>query len=92
MPKKTKGFVPRDDDDQTLHIVIKITGETTQYFRVMWAGDDPKTGKPWKQSFVPKDDCTDDIVDAWNKEKKAKAQQCMLILYSNSGLFMLNIP
>ncbi len=69
-------FVPRDDDDQTLHKVVKITGETNLKFRVMWEGEDSNTGKPWKQSLVPKQDCTNDLVDAWNQEKKAKVREC----------------
>jgi len=82
---KDRYFVPRDDDDQTLHKVVKITGETKLKFRVMWEGEDPNTGEPWKQSLVPKHDCTNDLVDAWNEEKKAKARECTLILSSIPG-------
>ncbi len=77
---KDQRFIPRDDDDETLHQVVKITGETKLKFRVMWEGEDPDTGRPWKQSLVSKTDCTNDLVDAWNEEKRAKARECRLIL------------
>ncbi len=77
--KKKQRFVPRDDDDQTLHRVIMITGETKKEFRVMWAGDDPNTGQPWAQSLMLKEDCTDDLINAWNMEKEAEAQKSAFI-------------
>ncbi len=83
--KKKQRFVPRENDDQTLHTVIKITGETKKEFKVMWAGDDPDTGKPWAQSLVPKKDCTDDLVDAWNMDK---AQKCAFIDYPLNQLWL----
>jgi len=81
--RKAQRFVPRDDDDQTLHKVIKITGETQLEFRVMWEGENPNTGRPWEQSHVLKEDCTDDVVDAWNMKKKAKARECTVNPFLN---------
>ena len=68
-------FKPRDDDDETLFEVIEITGETKDKYRVRWEGNDPKTKKPWPQSWVPKWDCTDDIVLIWKTEKKKQKER-----------------
>jgi hypothetical protein len=59
-------FEPRDDDYETLYEVVEITGETEDTYKVCWKGNDPKTRKPWPQSWVPKGDCTDDLVLIWN--------------------------
>lgn len=64
-------FVPQEDDDDLLWEVIEITSERGSNYKVRWAGIDPQTGKPWKQSWVPKHDCTDILVRAW-KVKQAK--------------------
>jgi hypothetical protein len=68
-------FEPREDDHETLWEVIKITGEHNDTYKVLWKGYDPKTQKPWPQSWVPKRDCTDDLVLAWKKEKKEKERR-----------------
>ena len=72
-------FVPQDDDDDLLWEVIEITAEDRKNYKVKWAGIDPQTGKPWKQSWVPKHDCTDVLVMQWKvtqaKQKKAKAEK-----------------
>jgi hypothetical protein len=68
-------FRPREDDDETLHEVIEITDETKDRYKVRWQGNDPKTKKPWPQSWVPKWDCTDDLVLIWKREKKRKNER-----------------
>ncbi|KAF8223256.1 hypothetical protein L208DRAFT_1057946, partial [Tricholoma matsutake] len=47
--------------------VIEITSEKKKLYRVRWAGIDPKTNKPWPQSWVPMHDCTDDLVLQWKR-------------------------
>jgi len=59
-------FEPCEDDDETSYEVVEITGETKGTYKVCWKGNDPKTRKPWPQSWVPREDCTDDLVRIWN--------------------------
>ncbi|KAG6878558.1 hypothetical protein C0992_007920, partial [Termitomyces sp. T32_za158] len=40
-----------------------------------WAGIDPATKKPWAQSWVPKSDCTDDLVHEWKRRKSKKRRK-----------------
>lgn len=54
--------------------VIKITGERAKTYQIEWAGTDPETGKPWPLDWVPKEDVTPDLVDAW-EEKKEKREE-----------------
>ncbi|THH14768.1 hypothetical protein EW146_g5603 [Bondarzewia mesenterica] len=68
-------FVPGPNDKDELYEVIEITGEKPGYYRVKWAGFDTKTGKPWPQDWIPRRDCTDDIVADWKKKKAKKEQQ-----------------
>jgi hypothetical protein len=77
-------FIPQVDDAEILLEVIEITAEKSKLYRVRWAGNDPKTRKPWPMSWVPKHDCTDDLVLAWKrkqakKRKGAEQKKCMLI-------------
>jgi hypothetical protein len=77
-------FVPQEDDMEILWEVIEITAEKGKKYRVRWAGNDPKTRKPWPQSWVPKHDCTDDLVLAWKrkrafKKKEASRRKCMIV-------------
>ncbi|TFK50502.1 hypothetical protein OE88DRAFT_263559 [Heliocybe sulcata] len=68
-------FVPQENDDEELWEVIEITGEQGNRYCVKWAGLDPATGKPWAQSWVPKHDCTDDLVEEWKRKKARKKRQ-----------------
>lgn len=68
-------FVPQEDDEETLWDVIEITGERTNQYKVRWAGNDPATGKPWAQSWVPKHDCTDDLIRDWKIAKAKKKKE-----------------
>ncbi|PFH47493.1 hypothetical protein AMATHDRAFT_129686, partial [Amanita thiersii Skay4041] len=47
--------------------VIEITSERSKSYRVKWKGNDPATGKPWAQSWVPKGDVTNDLVIKWKR-------------------------
>jgi hypothetical protein len=64
-------FVPRDGDEDDLWEVIEIVAEKGKRYRVRWAGINPQTNKPWPLDWVPKSDCTPDIVKAW-KQKQAQ--------------------
>ena len=65
-------FVPQEDDDETLYRVIEITDEKANQYKVKWDGLNPKTKKPWAQSWVNKRDCTDDLVLEWKRRKAQK--------------------
>ena len=70
-------FVPQEDDDETLWEVIEITAEKGKLYKVRWKGVDPRTQKPWPQSWVAKHDCTDDLVGEWKlKQGKKKKGTC----------------
>jgi len=68
-------FIPQEGDEELLWEVLEITAEKPNQYRVKWAGTDPQTMKPWPQSWVPKHDCTDDLVLAWKAKKEQKADR-----------------
>ena len=68
-------FKPREDDKETLWEVIDITAERGRLYKVRWKGTNPETMKPWAQSWVKKEDCTDDLVQTWRKMKKEKERK-----------------
>jgi hypothetical protein len=77
-PPQTQ-FVPQEGDEDVLWKVIEITAENKKSYKVRWDGVDPKTNKPWAQSWVPKHDCTNDLVAEWKlskaKKKKREAER-----------------
>lgn len=66
-------FELREDDE--LYEVLEIIGERKNEYRVRWAGNDPKTKKPWLPSWVPKHDCTDDLVIIWKKQQRKQKEE-----------------
>ncbi|KAI0719991.1 hypothetical protein C8T65DRAFT_634525 [Cerioporus squamosus] len=68
-------FVPQENDAETLWDVIEITAERAKEYKVRWKGNDPATGKPWAQSWVPKHDCTDDLIRDWKIAKAKKKKE-----------------
>lgn len=77
-------FIPREDDDETLWEVLEITAEKGKCYRVRWKGVDPATNKPWAQSWVPKHDCTDDLVRDWKlRQARKKKGTCYRRLHSS---------
>jgi hypothetical protein len=71
----SEDFVPREDDDSNLYEVKELIGKRrwkgkTQ-FLVVWDGLD-KSGKPWPDSWQYKEDCTPDLVRAWEERKAQK--------------------
>ena len=70
-------FISQEDDDETLWEVIEITAEKKKLYKVRWKGVDPKTKKPWPQSWVAKHDCTDDLVRNWKLRQAQKKKKGM---------------
>ena len=70
---ETQGFEPHEDDSDQLWDVETILEEKNngRYLLVKWLGTDER-GKPWENSWVPREDVTDDLVQEWKKKKKAK--------------------
>lgn len=70
---ETQGFEPREDDSDQLWDVETILNEKNggRYFLVRWLGTD-ENGKRWEDSWVPREDVTDDLVQEWKKKKAAK--------------------
>ncbi|CAG8673879.1 5326_t:CDS:2, partial [Acaulospora colombiana] len=58
------------DDSQSLWPVNRILRESRSKYEVEWAGLDPETGKPWKPSWIPKEDCSDACIQDWKEEKR----------------------
>lgn len=83
VPDYNTQFIPQEDDEETLWDVIEILAERANRYQVKWAGTDPATGKPWAPSWVPKHDCTDQLIHDWKvkqakKKKDAATRKCML--------------
>ncbi|KAF9814499.1 hypothetical protein IEO21_05050 [Rhodonia placenta] len=74
VPDYNTQFIPQEDDEETLWDVIEILAERANRYQVKWAGTDPATGKPWAPSWVPKHDCTDQLIHDW-KVKQAKKKK-----------------
>ncbi|CAG8638933.1 5455_t:CDS:2, partial [Acaulospora colombiana] len=60
------------DDSQSLWPVNRILRESRSKYEVEWAGLDPETGKPWKPSWIPKEDCSDACIQDWKEEKRRR--------------------
>jgi hypothetical protein len=56
-------------DDNDYWPVSEITGERPREYRVKWEGINPETGEPWEESWVPKRDCTADLVEKWKRSR-----------------------
>ncbi|KDN43243.1 hypothetical protein RSAG8_06210, partial [Rhizoctonia solani AG-8 WAC10335] len=68
-------FEARSDDEENLYNVEKILAERGGRYLVQWEGVDPTTGEKWAPDWVPKTDCTDDLIADWKREKAAKKQK-----------------
>ncbi|KAL5484991.1 hypothetical protein ACEPAI_7633 [Sanghuangporus weigelae] len=71
---QTQGFEPRESDAEQLWDVIAIRAERNGKYLIQWAGAD-ENGNPWPDSWVPREDVTDDLVEAWKKEKAARERE-----------------
>ncbi|TFY67122.1 hypothetical protein EVG20_g4056 [Dentipellis fragilis] len=70
--QETQGFVSQEDDSDNLYEAIEITAERRGQYRIRWAGNDPKTGKPWAQTWASRKDCTDILISDWRQKQREK--------------------
>ncbi|TFK60618.1 hypothetical protein BDN72DRAFT_507137 [Pluteus cervinus] len=68
-------FSSQDGDEDALWSVDEITGEKDQRYKVKWSGVDPKTNRPWPQSWVAKKDVTLPVVVKWKTKKALKKKE-----------------
>ena len=71
---ETQGFEPRESDSEQLWDVIAIRGERNGMYLIQLEGADDD-GNPWPDSWVPRADVTNDLVEAWKKEKAMKRRE-----------------
>jgi hypothetical protein len=62
-------FEAQSDDEDNLYNVERILAEKGRKYLVQWEGIDPATGEKWAPDWVPKTDCTDDLIADWKREK-----------------------
>lgn len=74
IPKYNTQFEPGSDDNETLWNVLQIVKESKNKYLVKWEGVDPDTGKPWDLSWVPKHDCTNELIHEWKASKAQRRQ------------------
>ncbi|KAA1472757.1 hypothetical protein DENSPDRAFT_200957 [Dentipellis sp. KUC8613] len=70
--QETQGFISQDDDSENLYEAIEITAQRHGEYRIRWAGNNPKTGKPWAQTWASRKDCTDELIADWRQKQKEK--------------------
>ncbi|CAE6468958.1 unnamed protein product [Rhizoctonia solani] len=68
-------FQSQSDDEENLYNVERILAEKGRKYLVQWEGIDPVTGEKWKPDWVPKTDCTDDLIADWKREKARMKQK-----------------
>jgi hypothetical protein len=76
-PKSISIRLPETDDicnnglelDEGFWEVIEILKESKRKYLVKWKGVDPSTGKPWHNSWVRKEDCTESLIEDWEITK-----------------------
>lgn len=78
-PSSQEHFVPQSNDQELLWTVLAITDERKGKYKVKWAGINPETGRPWPQNWVPRADCTDDLVAEWKRKKAAKQRMFSIV-------------
>ncbi|KAI9465847.1 hypothetical protein BJY52DRAFT_1183406 [Lactarius psammicola] len=64
-------------NEETWWEVVEIVEEDGKWYRVRWAGKDPKTGKPWPLSWVPNSHCSSELIKEWER-KKAKKESSLV--------------
>lgn len=68
-------FEPHESDNsQSFWDVVCILRESGSKYQVEWAGKDPQTGQKWKPSWIPKEDCTDPLIQDWKARKRARQE------------------
>lgn len=66
-------FVPQSDDDENMWDIDGIVEEDRGKYKVKWAGENPATGKGWRDSWVKKSEVTPDVAEIWKEEKAKRA-------------------
>lgn len=67
----TQGFVAHESDQEQLWNVVEIRGERKGMYLIQWEGAD-ENGNPWEDSWVPREDVTDDLVEVWKEKKRTE--------------------
>lgn len=62
-------FESQSGDEENLYNVERILAEKGRKYLVQWEGTDPTTGQRWPPDWVPKTDCTNDLIADWKREK-----------------------
>lgn len=52
--------------------VKEIIGEKKDKYKILWAGVDPKTNKPWKADWIKKSEVSAPAIAEWEESKRAK--------------------
>lgn len=63
-----------DPEGDNMWEVVRILQETKNKYLVEWAGLNPETNTPWKPTWVFKEDCSDELIREWKKEKLRKKE------------------
>ncbi|KAH8110935.1 hypothetical protein DFH11DRAFT_1729911 [Phellopilus nigrolimitatus] len=73
---ETQGFETQDGDSDQLWDVLEILAENkkNRTFLLKWGGAD-EDGNPWPDSWVPREDVTDDLVAEWKAKQAAKRKE-----------------
>ncbi|KAH9965262.1 hypothetical protein BC827DRAFT_842578 [Russula dissimulans] len=66
--------------------VIEIVEEDGKRYQVRWAGEDPRTGKPWPLDWVPSSYCSSELVKAWERKKAKEEVSLVPASISSSSL------
>ncbi|KAI0260760.1 hypothetical protein BC834DRAFT_1044416 [Gloeopeniophorella convolvens] len=69
--------VPTSDEDESWD-VIEIVAEDAKRYKVRWAGNNPKTGKPWPLDWVPRSHCSAELIQKW-QSTKAQRQSSLAV-------------
>lgn len=76
---------PRESDPEYLWDAIEILKQKKDQYLIKWSGLDPKTGKPWPDSWTNKSDCTYDLIQTWEEKRAQKKKEEML---QRKGVFL----
>lgn len=64
-------FIPQENDE--LWAVERILAENGKRYLIKWAGVDGN-GKEWENSWVPKHDVTNDLIQEWKALKRKESE------------------
>ncbi len=71
-----------DKDTPSPWEVVEIHAEDGKRYKVRWAGEDPKTGKPWPLTWIPNPNpyCSSQLVKEWERKKGAHFPVALFLL------------